>query len=391
MKKNNIQPLTIVTILCLFFVMSSGYAQSLSINFEKDPSTYQFTPFSENVGNLNATCEIDKNSNRKGANLSATVAKIVRKESEIPFQDDADPDLWAGYKLKLNTPLKFNELECITMKIYTKAPECTKLTIKLENGSDSFVQRDAYTRVSDAWQTIFWDFTGTPAVYNEMVFMFDRDTIGDGSEQSTFYFDDIRHVVKKPRQADIDNSLNCEIVYDGEIFQIDLPVNFDDPQYDYTMTDFGGNEHTLVTDPDNENNKCVKVIKTNGAAIWAGTNIGIQNEGVNPREGFTSIIPLSMTKAEMSVSVWAPRANIPIMLKVENSNEATLSCQTITNTNRKGWQVLIFNFLNEQPDTATLERSLGRGMKPNLASIFFDHGRDGRGETFYFDDVKFIE
>ena len=414
MKNNKLKPLKIITFLCLVFLASSGYAQSLSINFENDPVSYQFSPFSENIDSVNASFEIvEYTPYRKDVNLSATVAKIVRKESDVPFQEGLDPDLWAGYKLKLNTPLKFNELECITMKIYTKAPVCTKLTLKLENGPDSFVQRDAYSRVTDKWQTIFWDFTGTPSVYDEMVFMFDRDKIGDGSEQSTFYFDDIRHVVKKPGQADIDNLLDCpttsvdndqpappndddqdtdsEDEYDGDIIQIDLPVNFDEPQYNYTLTDFGGNEHTRVKDPEDENNKCIKVIKTNGAATWAGTNIGIQNEGVNPREGFTSIIPISLTKSKMSVRVWAPRANMPIMLKIENSNNPTLSCETITNTNRSGWQTLTFDFLNERQGTAELGVALGRGMQANLASIFFDYGRDGRGETFYFDDVEFVE
>ena len=93
----------------------------------------------------------------------------------------------------------------------------------------------------------------------------------------------------------------------------------------------------------------------------------------------------------MSVRVWAPRANMPIMLKVENSNNHTLSCETITNTNRSGWQTLTFDFLNERQGTAELGVALGRGMQANLASIFFDYGRDGRGETFYFDDVEFVE
>ena len=402
MKNNKLKPLKIITFLCLVFLASSGYAQSLSINFEN--SDHTLVDFDDG-----AYGTIIDNKFRGGANLSAKVGQIIRTRGDI----NEDNDAWAGSKLVLDDILNFDELKCITMKIYTKAPVCRKLTLKLENGSGSFVQRDAYSRFTDKWQTIFWDFTGTPSVYDEMVFMFDRDNFGNGSEQSTFYFDDIRHVVKKPGQADIDNLLDCsttsvendqtappndddqdtdsEDEYDGDIIQIDLPVNFDEPQYNYTLTDFGGNEHTRVKDPEDENNKCIKVIKTNGAATWAGTNIGIQNEGVNPREGFTSIIPISLTKSKMSVRVWAPRANMPIMLKIENSNNPTLSCETITNTNRSGWQPLTFDFVNERQGTQKLEVALSRGMQPNLASIFFDYGRDGRGETFYFDDVEFVE
>ena len=403
MKNNKLKSLKIITFLCLVFLASSGYAQSLSINFEN--SDHTLVDFDDG-----AYGTIIDNKFRGGANLSAKVGEIIRTRGEI----NEDNDAWAGSKLVLDDILNFDELKCITMKIYTKAPVCTKLTLKLENGPDSYVQRDAYSRVSDGWQTIFWDFTGTPTKYNEMIFMFDRGNFGDGSEESTFYFDDIRHVVKKPGQADIDNLLDCpttsvendqpappsdddqdtdsEDEYDGDIFQIDLPVDFDEPQYNYTMTDFGDNEHTRVTDPEDENNKCIKVIKTIGAATWAGTNIGLNPEGLDNTGGFANPIPLTLSESKMSVRVWAPRANVPIMLKVENTNADNHNCETITETTSQGWQTLTFDFLDEAPNTQTLDRAINfLEATFNMASIFFDYGRDGRGETFYFDDVEFVE
>ena len=357
MKKNNIQTLTIVTLFCMIFLMPSGFAQPLSINFEGNNSI--LIDYDDGgVGSI-----VNNPLREGGANLSAKVGKIVRGTG-VTIEDN---DAWAGSKLVLDDKLNFEELKCITMKIYTMAAEGTKLTLKLENGTGTFEQKDTYTRAEGAWQTILWDFTGTAPDFNELVFMFDRDNVGDGSEQSTFYFDDIRHVAKKFQ------------------FQIDLPVTFDESRYDYTMVSFEGLGEALRTeDPEDPYNKVIKVKKPFGAGEYAGLHIGT-------REGFASTIPLSMTNSRMSVRIYAPFSGIPINLKVENSDNPTLSCETMGITTTQGWQTIIFDFSNERPGTQPLENALNNGLKANLAALFFDFGNPGRGETFYFDDVKFIE
>jgi len=76
--------------------------------------------------------------------------------------------------------------------------------------------------------------------------------------------------------------------------QIDLPVAFDDPNYDYTMSDFGGNVSTFAVDPTNAANKVMKVDKNVGAEFWAGTTIGT---GL----GFTNKIALAANRTKMSI------------------------------------------------------------------------------------------
>jgi len=79
------------------------------------------------------------------------------------------------------------------------------------------------------------------------------------------------------------------------------------------------------------------------------------------------------------------------MLKVEDSNDATHTCETVTNTTVSGWQLLEFDFTNERPGTQPLYDGLDFGWTFNMASIFFNFGTEGYGETYYFDDVEFGE
>ena len=354
MKRIRIQSFNTLATLCLFFMMTSSVAQNLSINFEN--GNVSLVDYDDG-----GTGTIVNNPRPMSTNLSSKVAKIVRGTGTLLEDNDA----WAGSKMTLENKLNFEVLKCITIKIYTTAPVGTKLTLKLENGSGPFSQEDVFTRASGTWHTLTWDFSGTPPDYNEIVFMFDRDRVGDGSENSTFYFDDIRHVAKKIQ------------------FQIDLPVTFDESGFDYSTTDFGGNESALVKDPENENNKVIQVIKTRGAASWAGTTIGTE-------DGFVNNIPLTTSNSIMTVKVWAERAGIPVMLKVENSNNATQNCETVTNTTSRGWQLMSFDFSNERTGTQSLEVGLANGSTFNKASLFFNYGRDGNQGTYYFDDVTFV-
>ena len=168
--------------------------------------------------------------------------------------------------------------------------------------------------------------------------------------------------------------------------QIDLPVTFEDPTINYTMSDFGANVSTLVTDPFDPPNMVMQVVKTAQAATWAGTTIGTP-------AGFSTDIPLSLTDSKMTVRVWSPEAGTPIRLKVEDSNDPTHTCETESNTTVSGeWEVLEFDFINQAPGTELLSVGLDWGWTYNMASIFFNFGTEGSvaGETtYYFDDVMF--
>jgi hypothetical protein len=162
--------------------------------------------------------------------------------------------------------------------------------------------------------------------------------------------------------------------------QITHPVTFDNPIYDYTMTDFGGNISVNAFDPTLATNNVKKVTKPNGAEVWAGTTIGTPL-------GFANRIPITLAASQMSVRVYSPAVGLKIKLKIEDHNDATKSVETDKLTTvANGWETLVFDFINQSAGTAALNPSYFF----DKASIFFDFGNPGSGKIFYFDDVKYL-
>lgn len=163
--------------------------------------------------------------------------------------------------------------------------------------------------------------------------------------------------------------------------QIDLPVSFDDPLYDYTITDFGGNITVDAPDPTNAANNVKKTTKPNAAETWAGTTIGTPL-------GFYSRVPLTVANSKMTVRVYSPAVGLKIRLKIEDHTNATKSVETeVLSTVANAWETLTFDFtVPTVPATAPLNPSFTFDM----ASIFFDFGTIGNGKVFYWDDVKYL-
>ena len=341
--------------ISLFFLIllafTVGNSQSLPIDFEDDITLQNFIDFD------GGTASVIPNPQLSGINTSATVAQIIRDGGTI----------WSGSKIELTTNLDFTADNSLTMKVFTTAPIGTIVKFKLE-GPGNPVERDVPTTVTGEWEEMTWDFTGTPSDLNTLVFMFDFGNVGDGSESSTFLFDDVSQL------------------FGG--FQLDLPVTFEANDVNYTMTDFGGNSSTVIIDPTDDSNRVIQSIKTDAATTWAGTTIGTNG-------GFATDIPLTLENSIMSVRVWSPEAGTPIRLKVEDSNDPTHTCETEINTTlSEEWEVMRFDFATEAPGTAALEFGLTNGWSYNMASIFFNFGTEGAtvGEqTYYFDDVYFGE
>jgi len=332
--------------------MSFGHAQiNLPIDFEESPTTTDFIDFN------GGTATVISNPQIGGINTSAKVARIVRSGGEI----------WAGSKLTLENNLDFSILSVISMKVFTTAPIGTVVKFKLEGTGET--ELDALTTVTGEWETLTWDFNGQPASFNTLVFMFDFGNVGDGSTNSTFLFDDIE-------QLDPFNGLN----------QMDLPVDFENANVYYALTSFEGNTSAIVQDPTNAANTVGEITKPVTAGSSAGTTMGTA-------AGFAANIPLTLDNSKMYVRVWSPDANIPVRLKVEDSNDPTHTCETEINTTvAGGWQLLEFDFTNEAPGTESLSTGLSMGWTYNMASIFFNFGTDGAtaGEkVYYFDNVAF--
>ncbi|MFK7757996.1 MAG: T9SS type A sorting domain-containing protein [Flavobacteriales bacterium] len=342
---------SILTIIAIA-ISSLGISQALPFDFEGGPGSVDFVDFD------GGTATIEANPLPMGENTSPFVAKIVR-DGGAPF---------SGSKVTLAAPLDFSMENSLSMKVYTTAPVGTPVNFKLEAAGQGPTELVVETTVSGAWETLTWDFSGAPAVYTDVVFMFDLGTVGDGSETSTFYFDDV-----------------AQFEDENVLAQLDLPVTFEDELVDYTLIAFEGAVSQLVVDPTDASNMVVETFKPEGATPSGGTTIGTNN-------GFATLIPISLTDSKMNARVWTPSAGTIVRLKIENSNNNTQTCETDAVTTMDGaWEVLEFDFANEGTGTAALEFGLNNGWVYNKASMFIGFGTAGSASApvSYFDDIQF--
>ena len=92
----------------------------------------------------------------------------------------------------------------------------------------------------------------------------------------------------------------------------------------------------------------------------------------------------------MTVRVYSPDAGVPVLLKVEDRTNNTVSVETLaTTTVANAWETLTFDFSNEAAGTPALNPA----STYDKASIFFNFGTDGNtagDKTYLWDDVRFV-
>lgn len=153
---------------------------SLPITFESGTTPDHFFDFESAILTTVANPDVDAD------NGSAVVGKIVRHLG-APF---------GGSKITFSNNLDFSSHPEITMKVWTSAPIGTNVTLKAEKpfwGEERSVQ----TTKTSEWETLSFNFTGALNDMPTLTLLFDfvagSSNVGDGSVNSTFYFDDIKY------------------------------------------------------------------------------------------------------------------------------------------------------------------------------------------------------
>ena len=332
---------------------------TLPLDFESATLNYSFTDFAGG-----ATTKIS-NTQISVLNTSANVAKMIKSVGEV----------YGGSFITLDAPMNFSVNKTFKVKVFSPRVGA-KLLLKVENASDASInfEKEATSTVANAWEDLTFDYSAisTTNQYSKVIFIFDLGTMGNGTANFTWLFDDVRLTTASG----------------GTLTQMNVPVTFDDAMVNYGLVGFGGAEQaTIVTDPTLATNKVAKVIKTNTAELWAGTSITALAGTL--QTSFANAIPFTATEKRMNIRVWSPHAGIQVRLKVEDKADPTKSCETeATVTVANGWQTLEFNFANQAAGTAAMNIAFSY----NKASIFFNFGVTGAvaGERiYYFDDVKF--
>ncbi len=319
----------------------------LPINFESSSLVFNFGNFDGGV------LTVIDNPQKIGINTSLRVAKMVKNAGQP----------WGGSSIKLGAPIDFSVNKVFRMKVFSPRVGA-KVLLKVENATDNSIsfEKEVATTIANDWEDLVFDYSNinTGNSYQNMVFIFDLGTPGDGSANFTFLLDDIRQTNQLPTSL------------------LTLPVTFDVPGVNYAITDFGGSQTSNAVDPTNGANNVKKTLKPTGAATYAGTTIGA---------GFTSKVPFTASATQMSIRVYSPAAGIRVRLKVEDRNDNTKSVETESITNAANtWETLVFDFANQASGTAALNLA----YTYNMASVFFDFNMDGNGKVFYWDDVEFL-
>ncbi|MBK7700200.1 MAG: hypothetical protein IPJ39_16475 [Saprospiraceae bacterium] len=130
-----------------------------------------------------------------------------------------------------------------------------------------------------------------------------------------------------------------------------LPIVFDSQPA--TLTPFGGNmSATIGVDPTDPTNAVLCATKLPGADCWAGVTVGSPICLASPID-FASGTTITM-------DVYSPVAGAPILLKLENCTNATISTEIVVLTTvTNAWETLTFNF-----------GTSGCAAPPNLANTY---------------------
>ena len=156
----------------------------LPFDFETSPVTADWSGFN----GAEITVE-DVAAPQTTGNTSTKLAKIVRNGGEV----------YAGVFTIVDTALDFSTKSTITARIWTDAPIGTPILMKTEedgNAGNSSGDKTVSTTKTGEWEDLVFNFAGvTNANQRKLVIIPNIGTLGDGTDASTYYIDDIVQAV----------------------------------------------------------------------------------------------------------------------------------------------------------------------------------------------------
>ena len=330
-------------------IFTNGISQNAPIDFEPGGfgDTWTWTVFENDT---NPPLEIVANPDPSGINTSETVAKFTALQAGQPF---AGVESMHGADIGVFDLNPTNAI--VNMMVWKTKISDIGIKYATPSGGAQMELKVANTLVNQ-WELISIDFTsyiglGETTGLDQIIIF--PDFI-DREADDIIYFDNITFGPAVP----------------GDV--IELPVDFE-LAIDYGVIGFEGAEVTVEANPDisgiNVSNTVVKSTKTNGAAFFAGSAMGLT-------------VPIDFSVSEsVSIKTWSPKADIPVRLKLEGPGGEFIELDVNT-TLENEWETLTWDFTGQ---TA--------GVDWLTVVLFFEFVIDlpGDGTTYYYDDIRVAE
>ena len=164
-----------------FYKAGSGSTGGLELplDFESTALDYAFTNFD------GGAVAIIANPQSSGINTSAKVGRMIKNSGQP----------WGGSFIALDNAIDFTTNKTFKMKVYSPRVGA-KVLLKVENKDDGGInfEKKVTTSLANQWEELTFDYSGinTANTYHKIVLIFDLGTVGDGSANFTFLFDDIK-------------------------------------------------------------------------------------------------------------------------------------------------------------------------------------------------------
>jgi hypothetical protein len=151
----------------------------LPLTFQSSTLNYAFTNF--DGGNAS----VINNPDASGVNTSSRVARMVKGPGG---------QQWGGAFITLDAPIDFSSKKTMNVKVWSPRVGA-KVLLKVENLTDGGVafEKEVSTTKAGQWENLTFDYSAinTSKSYQKVVIIFDLGTVGNGSSDFTWYFDDI--------------------------------------------------------------------------------------------------------------------------------------------------------------------------------------------------------
>jgi len=152
---------------------------ALPLDFESTTLVYTFTNFD------GGDATVINNPQSSGINTSSKVGRMIKNAGQV----------WGGSWIGLASPIDFSTLRTFKMKVFSPRVGA-KVLLKVENQTNGGIsyEKEVLTTTANAWEELTFDFSAinTANSYQKIVLIFELGTMGDGSPNFTFLFDDIK-------------------------------------------------------------------------------------------------------------------------------------------------------------------------------------------------------